>query len=68
MSTEVPFGQVTTRRVRKMRAEFGKLPERVRTMLAMWRFGRACVSEEEAEARRPTRRQDSRSSLTAGPF
>lgn len=67
MSTEVPFGQVTTRRVWKMRAEFGKLPERVRTMLAMWRFGRARVSEE-AEARRPTRRQDSRSSLTAGPF
>lgn len=51
-----------------MRAEFGKLPERVRTMLAMWRFGRARVSEEEAEARCPTRRQDSRSSLTAGPF
>lgn len=33
-----------------MRAEFGKLPERVRTMLATWRFGRARVSEEEAEA------------------
>lgn len=59
-----------------MRAEFGKLPERVRTMLAMWRFGRARVSEEEAEARGPTPNaapgltfeSDRRAVLIRGPF
>lgn len=69
MSTEVPFDQVTTGRVQEMRAEFGKLPERVPVSpryAGHRHVGRARVSEEDAEAQHQTWCQDSRVSLTVG--